>query len=397
VSRIQRTDDDGTSLYVHVPFCVVKCGYCDFTSYVVEDTSVHDTFLAALDAELALLPVPRHPTTVFVGGGTPSHLAPQRLEALFALLRRHVDLDACGEVTMEANPESIDRRKAEIALAAGVSRFSMGVQSFDAARLRFLDRAHSAECVVAAVGELRAAGVVNLSLDLIFGVPGQPLSAWEDDLERALALQPDHLSCYALTYEPGTRLTHELRAGRIARLGEEEERSMFLRTREVLHAAGFRAYEISNFAGRGGPCRHNDHYWLQGDYVGVGPGASSHRSGHRATNLKPIEAWAKSALARVPPVATAETLTPEQRVGEAIWLGIRRADGVDLARVGRRIGCDVRTALWPLLERHRARGWIELDGDTMRLTSEGLLFADAVGSDYLVGEPDAIQTPSDRR
>src|SRR5262245_37034789 len=270
MSRIERSSDDGTSLYVHVPFCVVKCGYCDFTSYVVEDSSVHDTFLRALDAELALTTVPRHPTTVFVGGGTPSHLAPQRLEALFALLRRHVDLDACDEVTMEANPESIDRRKAASALAAVGCRFSMGVQSFDAARLRFLDHAHSAERVAVAVGELRAAGVTNLSLDLIFGLPGQSLPSWEDDLERALALQPDHLSCYALTYEPGTRLTHELRTGRIARLDEEDERRMFLRTREVLHAVGFHAYEISNFAGRGGPCRHNDHYWLQGDYVGVG-------------------------------------------------------------------------------------------------------------------------------
>ncbi len=373
-----------TSLYVHVPFCVVKCGYCDFTSYVVEDQGVHDLFLRALEAELIATVVPRSPSTVFIGGGTPSHLAPERLAALLAMLDRRVDLRQCSEVSMEVNPESVTTEKAAIALAGGVRRFSMGVQSFDARRLRFLDRAHTGERAREAFAALRAAGVTNLSIDLIFGVPGQTLGEWEADLDTALALRPDHLSCYSLTFEPGTRLTRDLRQGKVNAIDEEIDRQMFLRTREVLLARGYRAYEISNFAGGGGPCRHNDHYWLQGNYVGVGPGASSHRSGHRSTNLKSIEAWAQSALAGIPPVATAETLTPVQRIGEAVWLGMRRAEGVDLERIERRIGYPVGPQIEVTIERHRQRGWVERIGSTLRLTVDGLLMADTVGADYLV-------------
>lgn len=373
----------GTSLYVHVPFCVVKCGYCDFTSYVVEDGAVHDRFLAALDRELAAAWRGGAPASVFVGGGTPSLLDAARLTRLFEVIGRHVDLRAGAEVSMEANPESITREKVAIARAAGVNRLSMGVQSFDDEVLRFLDRAHDAARVRAAVAEVRAAGIDNLSLDLIFSIPGQSLAQWESDLEQALALQPDHLSCYSLTYEPGTKLTLALQQGKVTPNDEDTDRSMFLRTRERLAAAGFDAYEVSNFAGRGGPCRHNDHYWLQGDYVGVGPGASSHRHGVRGTNLKPVEAWATSALAGIPPTATAETLTPRQRAGEAVWLGIRRRDGIDLAAIERRLDLPVRRWFADTVAQQQAKAWIECDGDRLRLTAEGLLFADQVGAAYL--------------
>ena len=373
-----------TSLYVHVPFCVVKCGYCDFTSYVVEDTSVHDMFLRALDAELSSTTLPESPTTIFIGGGTPSHLAPHRLEELLKILGRHVDVSGCVEVSMEANPESIDEEKAAIAMRYGVSRFSMGVQSFDPSRLHFLDRAHTGQRAREAFLELRRAGAANASIDLIFGLPGQTVAQWEGDLEIALEMQPDHLSCYSLTYEPGTRLHRDLRLGRVVPVEEEADRAMFLRTRELLAGAGYHAYEISNFAGRGGPCRHNDHYWLQGDYVGVGPGASGHRNGVRHTNLKPIDAWGRAALDGLPPVATAETLTPQQRVGEALGLGIRRRDGVDVAAIERRVGCPVESLLGKVFAAHVANGWIERDGTWLRLTSAGLLVADVVGSDYLL-------------
>ncbi len=378
------TSTSGTSVYVHVPFCVVKCGYCDFTSYVVEDESIHDAFLAALAKELELTTLPASPPTVFIGGGTPTHLSTPRFEALLALLDRHLDLRKCREVTMEANPESVTREKAAIALAAGVNRFSMGVQSFDAARLRFLDRAHSGDRARAAFAELRSAGVVNASIDMIFGLPGESVADWEADLAAALLLQPDHLSCYNLTFEPGTRLHRDLRQGKLSTNDEEVDRALFLRTRELLAARGFDAYEISNFAGRGGPCRHNDHYWLQGDYVGVGPGASSHRAGHRSTNLKAMDAWLRSALDGIPPTATAEVLTPEQRAGEAMWLGLRRTAGVDLDAIAARLGVPVQRQVAGVLERQQGRGWIEVDGSRVRLTAAGLIYADAVGSDYLV-------------
>lgn len=378
-----------TSLYVHVPFCVVKCGYCDFTSYVVEDESVHDVFLRALECELRSTSLPRSPHTVFVGGGTPSHLAPERLKELFAILSRHVDLRAAREVTMEANPESIDEEKATIALAGGATRLSMGVQSFDAKRLKFLDRAHSADRAKDAFRSMRRAGARNLSIDLIFGLPEQTVDDWDSDLAQALELQPDHMSCYSLTYEPGTRLHRDLRQGRVVPVEEEADRAMFLRTRETLSQNGYDAYEISNFAGRGGPSLHNDHYWLQGDYVGVGPGASSHRGGVRHSNLKPIEAWSKAALAGVPPAASAETLTARQRLGEALWLGIRRRDGIDLADAEKRIGIDAAPLLGDVLDDHVKKGWIERTGSRIRLTEGGLLVADVVGSAYLLPGSDA--------
>lgn len=371
------------SLYVHVPFCVVKCGYCDFNSYVVDDAAVMDRFVAALDQELAAAAPPRVPPTVFVGGGTPTYLDATRFEAFLAALRRHVDLDRVAEVTIEANPESLDRTKAKLAHDAGFRRASVGAQSFDAERLRFLDRAHDAAAVGRAMADLRAAGFENVSLDLMFGLPGQTVAEWERDLDAALALEPDHLSCYHLTFEPGTRLTRDHRQGRVAANDEDEDRRMFLRTREVLQERGFLAYEVSNFAGRGGPCRHNDHYWLQGDYLGVGPGASSHRAGWRSTNLKAVEAWAHAVERGLPPTGEAESLTRRQRAAEAVWLGVRRAEGVDLAAVSTRLGVDLRVEFASALARVTSAGLAMCSGDALVLTEDGLPFGDAVGSAFL--------------
>lgn len=373
----------GTSLYVHVPFCVVKCGYCDFNSYVVDDRTVHDVFLDALAAELRREWHHGVPSSVFIGGGTPSLLDPVRFERLFALLTAHVPLRACSEVSMEANPESLTLEKVQIARAHGVTRMSIGVQSFHAHHLRFLDRAHSAAGAEQAFALLREGGCENASLDLMFGIPGETPHEWQQDLERALALQPDHLSCYNLTFEPGTRLHRDQQRGSVAANDEEVDREMFLHTRGRLGAAGFVAYEISNFAGRGGPCSHNEHYWRQGDYVGIGPGASSHRRGVRTTNLKPVEAWAAAALAGLPCSGSAETLRPLQRASEAIWLGLRRCCGVDLAAVEARVDVPARDVFAPILERQRADGWLAFDGTTARLTDAGLLLADRVSGEYL--------------
>lgn len=372
----------GTSLYVHVPFCVVKCGYCDFNSYAVTDAAVHDRFLDALDRELADRWRGK-PTTVFLGGGTPSLLDPGRLRRLFEILARRVDLAGVAEVSMEANPESLTEEKAAIALAGGVTRLSMGVQSFHAHHLRFLDRAHSAERAEAAFGEARRAGFRNVSIDLMFGLPGETFAEWRSDLERALALGPDHVSAYNLTFEPGTKLHHAMERGEVEPNEQEVDREMFDHTRTRLAAAGFEAYEISNFAGRGGPCRHNDHYWLQGDYVGVGPGASSHRAGVRSTNSKPVEAWANLALAGLPAATQAETLRPKQRAAEALWLGIRRRDGVDVAAVARRLELPVLAWFGELLDRQRRDGLVAFDGARVVLTPAGLVVADRVGAEYL--------------
>jgi oxygen-independent coproporphyrinogen-3 oxidase len=372
------------SVYVHVPFCVVKCGYCDFTSYVPDGEDQLDVFLAMLDRELALATVPQHPSSVFLGGGTPTFLDAERFARLFAILGRHIDLKGCPEVTVEANPESVTPEKAAIAAEAGVDRISIGAQSFAADALRFLDRAHDAERTARAFAIFRDAGFDNVSLDLMFGLPGQTLAQWDADLAAALRLRPDHLSCYNLTFEPGTKLHHEMTQGRVEPNDDRVDRAMFDHTRTVLHAAGFDAYEISNFAGRGGPCRHNDHYWLQGDYVGVGPSASSHRGGTRWTSFKPIDRWARSIADGVPPVASAETLTRDEQAGEAIWLGLRRTAGVDLAAVEARVDVPLRERFAEPIEAGETAGLLEIVDGRLRLTPAGLIQADAVGATFLV-------------
>lgn len=383
VDAEQLADGTGTSLYVHVPFCVVKCGYCDFNSYVIEEEAAHDRFLDALQAELQRCWRGEQPVSVFFGGGTPSLLSPDRLARLCAIVGEHVDLGACAEVSMEANPESFTAEKAKVAAAGGVRRVSIGTQTFHPHHLKFLDRAHTAEGAEAAFEAARAAGIDNVSIDLMFGIPGETFEEWQSDVERALALGTDHLSCYNLTFEPGTRLTRDRQQGKVAPNELELDRAMFEFTRERLGAAGFEAYEVSNFAGRGGPCRHNDHYWLQGNYVGVGPGASSHRDGVRMSNIKALEPWADAALAGLPSTSSAETLRPLQRAAEALWLGVRRTSGVDIGAVERRIGIDLRASFEPIIDRHVGRQLVEFDGATVRLVGEGLLLADQVGGDYL--------------
>ena len=373
----------GTSLYVHVPFCVVKCGYCDFNSYVVAEGAAHDRFLDALQAELRRRWRGSQPVSVFFGGGTPSLLSPERLQRLLEIVAEQVDLAGCAEVSMEANPESFTLEKAQIARAAGVNRISIGTQSFHAHHLQFLDRAHDAADAEAAFAAARAAGFDNVSIDLMFGIPGETLTEWQSDLERALLLGTDHLSCYNLTFEPGTRLQRDRQQGKTEPNDQEIDRAMFEYTRERLSSAGFVAYEVSNFSAAGGPCQHNDHYWLQGNYVGIGPGACSHFDGVRVTNLKPLEQWADAALAGLTCTGSAETLRPLQRAAEALWLGIRRTAGVSLRQIESRLDLKVRAAFEPAIARHKREQMVEFDGDRLRLVGEGLLLADQVGGDYL--------------
>ena len=375
------------SVYVHVPFCVVKCGYCDFNSYTLPDgdqgAGMMDSFLDGLAQELSMLPALNRPPSIFIGGGTPTYLDEGRLARLFEILNSHMDLGACPEVTMEANPESVTAPKARLARQAGVNRISLGAQSFVGRHLEFLDRAHDAAQTKAAFATFRKAGFSNISLDLMFGIPGQTLTEWNHDLETALSLGPDHLSCYNLTPEPGTRLHRDLVQGKIQTNGEQLDREMFLHTREVLTSCGFDPYEISNFAGAGGRCQHNDHYWLQGDYVGVGPGACDHRQGVRSENLKPVHAWAQALSRGQRPTASAETLTLGQRAGEALWLGLRRTRGISMSAISQRLQTDVASRFLEPINKLVAEELLRRSGSRLSLTDRGLLFANTVGEAFL--------------
>jgi oxygen-independent coproporphyrinogen-3 oxidase len=377
-----------SSVYVHVPFCVVKCGYCDFNSYTLHgEPALMDHFLEGLERELSLLEIERQPPSIFIGGGTPTFLDETRLARLLEILNKHFDVAACLEVSMEANPESVTLAKARLAREAGVNRISLGAQSFEPRHLRFLDRAHTADQTVLAFASFREAGFTNISLDLMFGIPGQTLAEWHQDLETAVDLGPDHLSCYNLTFEPGTRLHRDLRRGKIHPNDEQVDREMFLHTREVLTSTGFQPYEISNFAGRGGRCRHNDHYWLQGNYVGIGPGASSHEQGVRTENLKTVPAWAEALSQGKRPSASTETLTVDQRAAEAIWLGLRRTEGISLSAISDRLEIDVATLFLEPINKLVGEELLRRQGQRLSLTDQGLLFANTVGEAFLCYSP----------
>ena len=372
------------ALYVHTPFCKVKCGYCDFNSFARTPDSPVAAFLDAFERELQLLPGRIAPRTIFIGGGTPTLLTEAELARLLDAIRRRIDESQLSEFTTEANPESVTRDKAELLRSHGVNRVSVGAQTFDPERLRFLDRPHGPEAIGAAVATLRAAGFANLSIDLIFGLPGQTLAAWDQDLELALALNTEHLSCYNLTFEPGTALHSAMQRGQIAANDEELDRELFLHTRARLLAAGFQAYEVSNFARSGHACQHNVNYWRGGDYFGLGPGAASHRAGVRSTNVRPVTTYNRHLSHGLPATDTAETLTPRQRLAEAAWLGLRLEEGISLPELTRRFGLDATAQLTRPLDRHRQQGLLAVAPDgRVTLTSPGLLLADAVAGDLL--------------
>ncbi len=375
--------NNGLSLYAHIPFCVVKCGYCDFNSFSGVEEELQATVIQAMLRELELRGKNLQPRTVFLGGGTPTHLSPTLLQTFLLGLRERVDLSQVEEYSCEANPESASSEKLAILREHGVRRLSLGVQSFNEDRLRFLDRAHGVEEAIAAFERARQTGFDSLSLDLIFGIPGQALEQWQDELQQALLLKPDHISCSHLTFESGTQLHVDLAKGRVQEIPEEQGRSMLIETRQQLAEAGLTAYEISNFSRSGMECRHNIHYWQAGSYLGIGPGASSHRRGIRQSNLRPIPSYLNALQDQACPVATAETLSPEHRCREAMWLGLRLTQGVELARITTLTGADPSELFADLIPGMVAEGQVVQEAGWIRIPEAAIPLADRITAQFL--------------
>lgn len=362
------------ALYLHIPFCTTKCHYCDFYS-LAGHLEQGDAFVHALHQELRLqiahLGVPR-PRTIFIGGGTPTLLPAPTLQRLLALLHAHLDLSRLEEFTIEANPNTFDAQKAAIAAAAGINRISFGAQSFIPSELHTLQRDHDPASVPAAFATARAAGIANLSCDLIFGIPGQTLDTWEFSLTQALSLSPSHLSCYSLTYEPNTAMTARLRKGEFQPLDEDLELDMFTLVYDRLRAAGFLRYETSNYArldpatGNAALCRHNLTYWKGGNWLAFGPSAGAHLAlPHlRQTPDAPIAWQWKNAgsLTRyldalapghpTLPITQLETQTRRQWAGAVAIFWLRLAEGLDFAEFHARTGVDPRPPLHRALHRY---------------------------------------------
>jgi oxygen-independent coproporphyrinogen-3 oxidase len=361
--------------YVHVPFCRHRCGYCNFTLIAGRDDLI-DVYLDALATELSQLGEPREVATLFLGGGTPTHLSPTQLERLFTLVRRWFSLAAAYEFSVEANPADVTEERIAALAAGGATRISLGAQSFDPAKLRLLERDHDALTIRRAVALCRQAGF-DVSLDLIFGTPGETLDSWRYDLDAALELGPDHLSTYGLTFERGTAFWSRREHGELASLDEERERELYLATIDRLTAAGYEHYEVSNFARPGKRCRHNEVYWAARGYYAAGPGAARYVAGRRETNHRSTTTWLARIRAGESPVAENEELPPERKAREALVLGLRRLiDGVDRRAFAEEFGFAIDTLGGDELRRLIATGMLDDRDDRLRLTREGLLIAD---------------------
>jgi oxygen-independent coproporphyrinogen-3 oxidase len=317
-------------LYVHVPFCLSRCGYCDFNAYAGLG-HLAPRYVRALLCEVELVAPDWSGegfVSVFVGGGTPTTLEVADLKALLAHLRERFEVAADAEVTIEANPDTLDRAKAEGLLGAGYTRLSMGAQSFDPCVLAALERMHRPDAVRRAVREARAAGYANLSLDLIHGAEGETLDSWERTLRETIDLGPEHVSAYALTIEPSTPLGRKVQAGLVPAPDPDLQADMFMLACELLGEAGYGHYEVSNWARPGFECAHNLGYWERRPYVGLGAGAHSFRDDRRWWNVRPPEAYIERVEAGHVPVGGEERLEPSDAYLEEVFLRLRILEGV---------------------------------------------------------------------
>jgi oxygen-independent coproporphyrinogen-3 oxidase len=385
-SALAELDSRPFGFYVHVPFCTVRCGYCDFNTYTAAELGDRPGASRASYAEAAIsevrfaravlgerdLPV----ETVFFGGGTPTLLGPGDLAAVLAAIAAEFGLAPDAEVTTEANPDSVAVWDLEELRAAGFTRVSFGMQSAVDHVLRTLDRTHDPLRVPAVLDWSRTAGFDQVSLDLIYGTPGESLDDWATSLEAAIACRPDHVSAYSLIVEPGTALARRISRGELPAPDDDDLAEKYLLADDLLSRAGFGWYEVSNWAReRAARCRHNQLYWTGGHWWGVGPGAHSHVGGVRWWNVKHPAAYADRIAEQTSPAAARETLDAETRRVERVLLEIRLRDGLPVLA----LDAHGRAAVAGLV----SRGLVELAAERLVLTREGRLLADAVVRDLL--------------
>ncbi len=372
--------DEIRSVYVHVPFCKHRCGYCDFTLVAGRDELIAD-YLRALNLELPDT-AGHELDTLYFGGGTPSHLEPDDLDRLLSIVSRRFSLTPQTEITVEANPDGFTAEKIEVLRTHGVNRVSLGVQSFRADVLKFLERDHQADDV-ARVAEQLQSRIPNFSVDLIFAVPGQSLPEWQEAMTQAVELKPKHISTYGLTIEKGTAFWSRVRKGQFRQAPDELEREMYAAAMDELPGYGFGQYEISNFAGDGYESKHNSVYWTGQPYEAYGPGASRYVGQRRETNHRSVTTWLKRVIAGESPVAESDELSAEDRARELLAVGIRRCDGVNKAEFHETIGVEVDELIRGRVDQYIGAGLVEDSSDCVRLTRDGRFVADSIVVDLL--------------
>jgi len=371
------TVSNDLALYVHWPFCVSKCPYCDFNSHVraqIDQETWQNALLSDLEHEARLLPG-RKLTSIFFGGGTPSLMEPATVAGLIASARKRWNAVDDLEVTLEANPNSVEAARFADLAAAGVNRLSLGLQSFDDASLAFLGRAHSAKEGMGAL-DVAQRNFDRVSFDLIYALPGDTEASWSANLDRAIALGTSHLSLYQLTIEPGTKFASMVAKHEFEPLDADASADLFELTADRTEAAGIPAYEISNHARAGQESRHNLTYWRYGDYAGVGPGAHGRRLGQRTVRHRKPENFLSGLARNGHGIGEEASLNPREAADEALVMGLRLAEGVDVQSIVDRFG--VHAVDEAAVARLITTGHLERDGNRLRVTQNGRLLLDAV-------------------
>jgi oxygen-independent coproporphyrinogen-3 oxidase len=381
------------ALYIHIPWCQAKCPYCDFNSYAADEWPEAE-YVRAIAAEMTLRgsaePFNRsHVKTIFFGGGTPSLFAAESIGAMIEAADRLFGIDDDCEITLEANPGTIDFDKLRAMRAAGVNRVSFGAQSFNPAILRYLGRIHSADETRAAANAAHRAGFERMNLDLIFAVPGQTIDDVRRDIESAAELSPDHISAYNLTFEPGTPFHTELKRGKIAQLESDDQAAMYSLVRERVPQLGYTMYEISNFARPGAEARHNLAYWRAESYMGLGAGAhgcaiaADGMSARRWWNEKIPNRYVEGVVARGTAEAGAESIDPHTAAGEFAFLNLRLRQGIGLEEFRARFGHSFDHRFGEVASRLIDGGLLERAGARIRLTNRGIELADSVFAEFV--------------
>ncbi len=372
-------------VYVHIPFCASRCSYCDFYSTLKLETA-GSHYVDVLIGEAVLRRCELHGEavrTLYLGGGTPSQLPLPLLSRLVEGLRGALDLHGVEEFTIEANPDDVTPEWCAALPALGVNRVSMGVQSFEDRILRAIGRRHTSQQVVKAVENLHDVGIGNISLDLIYGLPGQTLDSWAESVDRAIALAPRHVSAYWLTYEPGTRLWRQREQGEVTEVPEDVCIAMYHLLVKRLQEAGFEHYEISNFSLPGYHSRHNSSYWDGTPYLGLGAAAHSYDRNVRRSNPHDLHAYI-TCIAAGKTACIEEEMTLWERYDERVMLSLRTASGMDVERLRQEFGDELAGHFLHEVQRHIAAGNIRREGDSRYvLTTDGILLSDSVMRDLM--------------
>ena len=363
-------------IYVHVPFCSSRCVYCGF--YSTTGLELRDRYVDAVCREIKLRPSAEPVGTIYLGGGTPSQLSPTHQKRILDTIYIYNKVENDAEITMEANPDDVTSDFITTLQQLPINRISMGTQTFDDERLKFLHRRHTASQVPLAVSALRQAGFGNISIDLMYGFPNQTLDEWKADIDEALRLDVEHISTYCLMYEEGTALYRMLEQGKVKEIDEELERQMYYTLIERLESAGYEHYEISNFARKGYRSRHNSSYWHGVTYIGIGAAAHSYDIKTRSWNVADIRQYI-GGMEKGERIYDEETLDEDTRYNDAITVALRTSDGLDLSKLSEK----QRRYCIANAKRHIDANLLKLSDDHLALTKDGLFVSDMVMSDLI--------------